>query len=131
MPPSPSELEGTFQALRGLLRRYQPPLMPKVNKAGYFDLWGLAGPGHSVVVLAVLGIIAAAAARERVPLWLGIGLPGLGVGALLVGLVWPYLLALPGAQVGAMAVLLGALLLVGAGLAALILDRHARGPRVV
>ena len=27
-------------------------------------------------------IIAAAAMRERVPLWLGIGLPGLGVGAL-------------------------------------------------
>jgi hypothetical protein len=39
MPPSPSELEKTFQALRGLLRRYQPPLMPKVNKPGHFDLW--------------------------------------------------------------------------------------------
>jgi hypothetical protein len=99
--------------------------------AGYFDLWGLAGPGHVLVVLAVLGIIAAAALRERVPLWLGIGLPGLGVGALLAGLVWPYLLALPGAQIGAMAVLLGALLLVGAGIAALVLDRHARGERVV
>jgi hypothetical protein len=99
--------------------------------ADYVDLWGLAGPGHVVVVLAVLGIIAAAALRERVPLWLGIGLPGLGVGALLVGLVWPYLLALPGAQIGATAVLLGALLLVGAGIAALVLDRHARSERVV
>lgn len=39
MPPSSSELEATFQALRGLLRRYQPPLEPKVNKAGHFDLW--------------------------------------------------------------------------------------------
>ncbi|MBM3120566.1 MAG: DUF1801 domain-containing protein [Chloroflexi bacterium] len=39
MTPSSSELQATFQALRGLLGRYQPPLMPKVNKAGHFDLW--------------------------------------------------------------------------------------------
>ena len=39
MPPRPSELKATFRALRVLLKRYQPPLLPKVDDAGHFDLW--------------------------------------------------------------------------------------------
>jgi hypothetical protein len=98
---------------------------------GYFDRWGLAGSGHLLLVAGVLGILAAAILRERVPIWLGIGLPGLGVGALLVGLVWPYVVGPLGAQLGALVVGLGALLLVGAGIAALVVDRHERDDRVV
>lgn len=39
MPPKPAELKATFQALRGLLERYQPPLVAKMDDARRFDLW--------------------------------------------------------------------------------------------
>ena len=98
---------------------------------GYFDRWGLAGPGHLLIVAALLGVVAAAALRDRVPVWLGIGLPGLGLGALLVGLVWPYLFGPLGAQLGVTVVALGSIMLAAAGAAAIVVDRHERAPRVV
>jgi hypothetical protein len=97
----------------------------------YVDRWGLAGPGHILVLVGLLGIVSAAVTRERVPIWLGIGLPGLALGSLLVGLVWPYVVGPLGAQLGAMAVLVGALLLVAAGVAALLVDRRIRGAPLV
>jgi hypothetical protein len=39
MPPGPAEQKAIFQALRGLLERYQPPLVPKMDDARRFDLW--------------------------------------------------------------------------------------------
>ena len=67
---------------------------------GYFDRWGLAGPFHPLVVLGVLAILVLALVPNPVPPWLRVGLPGLGLGALLLGLVWPYLVALPGTGPG-------------------------------
>ncbi len=92
---------------------------------GYLDRAGLAGPAHIVVVAALLGVLAAALAGERIPLWIRVGLPGLGFGALLVGLVWPYVLveALQ-AGPGAYAILAGALLLLVSGIVSLVADRH-------
>jgi hypothetical protein len=98
---------------------------------GYFDRWGFAGPGHILMVVGLLGVLAAAILRDRVPIWLGIGVPGLGIGALLLGLVWPYVIGPLGAQLGALAVGLGAVMLVVAGIAALIVDRHVAGDEVV
>jgi hypothetical protein len=98
---------------------------------GYFDRWGFAGPGHILMVVGLIAVLAAAILRDRVPIWLGIGLPGLGIGALLLGLVWPYVIGPLGAQLGALAVALGAVMLVVAGIAALIVDRHVEGDEVV
>lgn len=98
---------------------------------GYFDRWGFAGPGHILMVVGLLAVLAAAILRDRVPIWLGIGLPGLGIGALLLGLVWPYVIGPLGAQLGALAVALGAVMLVVAGIAALIVDRHVEADEVV
>ncbi len=98
---------------------------------GYFDRWGFAGPGHILMVAGLLGVLAAAILRDRVPIWLGIGVPGLGLGALLLGLIWPYAIGPLGAQLGALAVGLGAVMLVVAGIAALIVDRHLEGDEVV
>ncbi len=98
---------------------------------GYFDRWGFAGPGHILMVVGLLGVLAAAILRDRVPIWLGIGVPGLGIGALLLGLVWPYVIGPLGAQLGALAVALGAVMLIVAGIAALIVDRHVEGDEVV
>jgi hypothetical protein len=101
------------------------------NGLGYFDRWGFAGPGHILMVAGLLGVLAAAILRNRVPMWLGIGLPGLGLGALLIGLVWPYAVGPLGAQLGALAVGLGAVMLVVAGIAALVVDRHERRHQLV
>ena len=95
---------------------------------GYFDRWGLAGPGHPLVVLGLLGVLALGVVRNPVPVWVRVGLPGLGLGALLIGLVWPYQLGPLGADPGALAVTVGAVMLVAAGIIALAgrrSDRHA------
>lgn len=98
---------------------------------GYFDRWGFAGDGHPLVLIAVLAVLALALLRDRVPLWLGVGLPGLALGGVLFGLVWPYLVGPLGGQIGVFVVALGAVALIVAGAAAIVVDRHARGDRVV
>lgn len=98
---------------------------------GYLDTWGLAGPGHVLIVAGMLVVLGLAVARTRVPAWLRLGLPGLVLSALLVGLLWPYLLGPLGPLPGAYLSLAGAIILGAAAVAALITDRHARtDPRV-
>jgi hypothetical protein len=36
-----SDLQAIFDAIKPLLQAYQPPLVPKRDEAGYFDLWSL------------------------------------------------------------------------------------------
>lgn len=98
---------------------------------GYFDRWGLAGPFHLVVFLSLLATLALSLLPNKVPPWLRVGLLGLGLGALLLGLTWPYLLGLTGTGPGAMVVAVGALLLGVAGVVALATDRHAHEDQAV
>ena len=97
----------------------------------YFDRWGLAGPFHPVVVVALLTILGLALVKNPIPLWVRVGLPGLGVGALLVGLIWPYLVGLPGRGPGVLVVAVGAIILIAAGIIAVAADRHAPEDRAV
>jgi predicted RNA-binding Zn-ribbon protein involved in translation (DUF1610 family) len=98
---------------------------------GYFDRWGLAGPGHVVLVLALLVTFALALLKVPVPVWLRVGIPSLALGALLLGLVWPYLLGPLGAQPGVYAILVGALLLIVAGVTGIVGARHGGSARSV
>jgi hypothetical protein len=98
---------------------------------GYFDRWGLAGPAHILVVLAILGILVLAVVRNPIPTWIRTGLAGLGVGALLLGLTWPYLLGPLDAAPGVLIAAIGAIALIGSGLLALVTDRHAEADRAV
>jgi hypothetical protein len=102
------------------------------NDSGYFGRWGLAGPWHAVVAGAVLVLLALSLVQNPIPAWIRSGLAGLGVGALLLGLVWPYL-ALPalGTGPGALIAAVGAAGLAVSGLLALITDRHVEGVRTV
>jgi hypothetical protein len=109
-------------------------LLPLANSVigatgvGFLDRWGLAGPYHILVVIGPLAVLGLALVVDRVPLWIRVGLPGLGLGALLIGLVWPYLLVSElHAGPGAVAILVGAILLTVAGIGALVSDRHAGG----
>jgi len=91
----------------------------------YFDRWGLAGPFHPIVALGLLAILGLALVRNPIPLWIRVGLAGFGLGALLLGLAWPYLFSLPGKGPGVLVVAAGAMLLSVAGVVALVADRHA------
>ncbi|MEX1171066.1 MAG: hypothetical protein WEG56_00500 [Chloroflexota bacterium] len=90
----------------------------------YFDRWGFAGPGHPLVVLALLAVVALAAIQNPVPAWVRLGIPGLSLGVLVVGLVWPYLFGPLGADAGALLSVIGAFILGAAAVASLASDRH-------
>ncbi len=122
---------GAALALVGFLLPWSSIAVIGADGVGYFDRWGLAGPWHIVLVIALVAILVAAVLRERVPMWLGTGLPGIAVGALLIGLVWPYGIGPLGGALGAVAVALGALMLIGAGIAAIVVDRHVLADRAV
>jgi hypothetical protein len=92
---------------------------------GYFDRWGLAGPAHVVVVVAILVVLALAVVRNPIPTWIRTGIGGLGVGALLLGLTWPYLLGPLDAAPGVLIDAIGAIALIASGILALVTDRHA------
>ena len=99
---------------------------------GYFGRWGIAGPWHLLVALAILANLGLALIDNKIPVWIRTGITGLGLGALLLGLVWPYL-TLPslGAGPGAVIAAIGAAGLVVSGILALVADRHAEAPRPV
>jgi hypothetical protein len=98
---------------------------------GYFDRWGLAGPFHPIVVLGLLAILGLALVRNPIPLWIRVGVAGIALGALLFGLVWPYLFYLPGTGPGVLVVAVGAIILLVAGIIALVADRHDAEDRAV
>ncbi len=98
---------------------------------GYFDRWGLAGPFHPIVLLSLLAMLGLSLVRNPVPLWLRVGVLGLGLGALLVGLTWPYIVGLSGTGPGAIVVAIGAVVLAVAGVGALASDRHAAEDQAV
>ncbi|MEA2518882.1 MAG: hypothetical protein QOF49_962 [Chloroflexota bacterium] len=88
---------------------------------GYFTQWGLAGPGHWIVVtllVTLVGLAIAGAPTARLP----VGALAVAAGTLLVGMLWPYLFGFLGRSVGVWVVLAGAVLLVAGGL----LDRRDR-----
>jgi hypothetical protein len=98
---------------------------------GYFDRWGLAGPYHLIVFVSLLAVLGLSLLPNPIPLWLRVGVLGLGLGALLLGLTWPYLVGLSGTGPGAMVVAVGALVLGAAGVGALASDRHAHEDQAV
>jgi hypothetical protein len=102
------------------------------DDTGYFGRWGIAGPWHLLVALAILACLGLAVIDNKVPVWIRTGIAGLGLGALLLGLVWPYL-TLPslGAGPGAVIAAIGAAGLVVSGILALVADRHAETSRPV
>jgi hypothetical protein len=91
----------------------------------YFDRWGLAGPGHVVVVIGILALLSLSIVRNPIPTWIRTGIGGLAVGSLLLGLTWPYLLGPLDAAPGVLIDAIGAIALIGSGVLAIVTDRHA------
>jgi hypothetical protein len=94
------------------------------NGVGYFASWGFAGPGHLLVVVALLAVVALALVGVRVPVAIRLGAPGLFLGGLIIGVAWPYLVGPLGALPGVWLSLFGAATLTVASIAALVGTRH-------
>ncbi len=73
----------------------------------YFERWGLAGPGHPLIVIALLAILVLAILHNPIPAWIRVGIAGLAVGSFLLGMLWPYVVGPLGALPGAIASLVG------------------------
>jgi hypothetical protein len=89
----------------------------------YWTQWGLAGPGHWIVVTLLVGLAGLSLAGGRLAS-VPVGLPAVTLATLLVGLLWPYLFGFLGHGVGIWVVLAGAILLVAGGLLDLRAGRH-------
>ena len=142
MPPRPSHAShvrgaSTWLAVAGAALALAGFLLPWASSVigargvGYFDRWGLAGPGHWLIAIALLVVLTLGILANPVPNWIRSGVAGMILGSLSIGLTWPYLFALPGAQAGALIIAAGAVLLLLAGIAAIATDRHAGTDRPV
>lgn len=98
---------------------------------GFFDQWGLAGPGHALLLLVVVALGGAASQARRLPAWARPGLPAAIVGGLLGGLAWPYLVGSLDARIGVFVTLVGAIVLIAGGVLDLWIARHAEESRPV
>jgi hypothetical protein len=85
------------------------------GSTGWTDRWGLADPSHGLVFLASAVLLGLSIVPNRVPAWIRTGVLPLGLGGLLLGLVWPAMLGASGMQLGAVAVTFSGFLLVAGG----------------
>jgi hypothetical protein len=115
---------GSAAAIAGFLLPWSTTI-PFASGFGYLDTWGLATPSHLLLLLATVATLALAILPNRVAAWLRTGVAGLVLGALLLGIVWPYLLDGFGAMIGALAEGVAAALLLIGGLLAVRPPRHA------
>jgi hypothetical protein len=115
---------GSSAAIAGFLLPWSNAI-PFASGFGYLDTWGLATPSHLLILLMTVGLLALTILPNRVPAWLRNGVAALGLGGLLLGIIWPYLMDGFGAMIGVLAEATGAMLLLIGGLLAARPQRHA------
>jgi hypothetical protein len=114
---------GAVVAALGFLLPWAPVLAGSGLLGGYWTQWGLAGPGHWIVALLLVGLAVLSLAGGRLAT-VAVGQTAVAVATLLAGLSWPYLFGFLGRAVGIWVVLFGAILLVSGGLLDLRAGRH-------
>ena len=122
---------GSALAVLGLLLPWSVVVIGARGVGGYLDDWGMASPTHILVLLVLLVVLALGVVRTAVPAWLRTGVLGLGVGGLLIGLVWPYLIGPLGADIGVLVTTLGGCALVIGGVVASWATRHVEADPLV
>jgi len=122
---------GAAMAILGFLLPWSRVVIGASGTGGYFDGWGLASPTHVLVVLGLMAVLALEILRAPVPAWLRTGIPGLILGSLIIGLIWPYVVGRLGADIGVMVTGLGGVALIAGGVVASWATRHGEVERVV
>ncbi len=97
----------------------------------YLSRWGIAGPFHLLVALATVAIVLLAVVPNPVPAWIRIGIAGTMLAMFLLGLAWPYVFGFSTTGPGSLAVAVGAVALLAAGIICLVTDRHRAGDPAV
>jgi hypothetical protein len=118
-------------AVLGFLLPWSVVVIGARGVGGYLDDWGMASPTHVLVLLGLLSVLALGVVRTPVPVWFRTGALGLGVGGLLIGLIWPYLIGPLGADIGVLVTALGGLALVTGGIVASWATRHVEADPLV
>jgi hypothetical protein len=126
-----SEIAGWFVivgaglSILGFLLPWSRVVIGAGSYSGYLSSWGLASPSHLLLFLAIVTLLAIAVVPSpRIPTWLAFGVVGLGLGALLIGLAWPYVVGPLGAQIGVLIVMIGGATLVAGGALTTWASRH-------
>jgi hypothetical protein len=115
---------GAGLALLGFLMPWADIVIGSGLMDGYVAKWGLAGPGHPMILILVASLFGLALIADRLPRWARLGLPSIGLAGLLIGLAWPYLVGPFDASVGVYVVAVGAILMIAGGLLDRIMSRH-------
>jgi len=92
---------------------------------GFLDMWGLAGPGHPIVVLLLIGVGILAVAHEKWPINVGAGTAAIVLGSVLLGLAFPYVMGPFREAIGVYVTAAGAVVMIAGGLLARMPRRHA------
>lgn len=122
---------GSAVSVAGFLLPWAAAIPFFTTGIGYMDRWGFAVPSHVLVFLAALGLLVLTILPNRLPEWIRVGVLPLALGGLLLGVVWPYVIGGIGAQIGALSVAFGGLLLIAGGTLAVRPKRHGQRPPAV
>lgn len=95
--------------------------------SGYLANWGLANPGHLLLVAAAVAVLLLELVDNSVPAWFRSGALPLLVGGIMAGLAFAYYARPAGGGAGVAVMLAGALVLIGGGLMASRPGRHESG----
>jgi hypothetical protein len=114
---------GAVVAALGFLLPWAAVLAGSGLLGGYWTQWGMAGPGHWIVMVLLVGLAVLSLVDGRLSS-VSVGLPAVAIAALLLGLSWPYLFGFLGKAAGIWVVLFGAILLAAGGLLDLRAGRH-------
>jgi len=106
---------GAVVAALGFLLPWAAVLAGSGLLGDYWTQWGMAGPGHWIVVALLVGLAVLSLANGRLAT-IPVGLPAVAIAMLLVGLSWPYVFGFLGKAAGIWVVLFGAILLAAGGL---------------
>ncbi len=95
--------------------------------SGFTAEWGLANPGHLLLIIGVLVVLVLQLVSNPIPGWFrSAGLPIL-IGGILTGLAFAYFARPAGGGSGVAVLLAGALVMIGGGLLASRPERHGSG----
>jgi hypothetical protein len=95
--------------------------------SSYLANWGLANPGHLLLIGAAVAVLLLGLVDNPVPAWFRSGALPLLVGGIMAGLAFAYYARPAGGGAGVAVMLAGALVLIGGGLTASRPSRHESG----
>jgi hypothetical protein len=109
----------------GFLLPWAEIVIGSSSMGSFLDMWGLAGPGHPIVLLLLIAVGVLAVAHEKWPVRVGAGTSSIVLGSVLLGLAFPYVMGPFREAVGVYVTAAGAIVMIAGGLLARVPPRHA------